>query len=88
MAGSGVEMREESEVDGGASSVAGLWDWGFITGFLVDLQERPGDFLRTEGAFRLSGLGLMGGLRAGLSLSGTEVEGEEGSDVVNGASSV
>ena len=43
------------------------------------LQERPGDFLRNGTAFCLSDLGFMGSFVAGLSLTGSKVEGGGGS---------
>ena len=50
-------------------------------------MERPEDFLGPGASFCSSGLSLVYGFRGGLSLAGSEVEGEGGSGVAGDASS-
>ena len=49
-------------------------------------MERPEDFLGPGASFCSSGLSLVEGFRGGLSLAGSEVEGEGGSGVASGDS--
>ena len=73
-----VETAEESEIFGGSSSQARLWVRDILAEVLVNLWERPKDFLGSGAFFCSSDLSLVEWFKGGLSLDGSEVDDKGG----------